>query len=139
MRRPKSAATIQVNLRFDADLMRRLETAAKGRATTFSQEIRERLINSFIEVSLADSLTNFKRRARDIVEHSARKEDIETAWQCLQELDAACAGFYTAVENQFSPYVRDPRVRELLRGAPALPAETASEPKSSQQRKGRQP
>jgi hypothetical protein len=137
MRRPKSTATVQVNLRLDSDLVHRLEGAAKGRATTFSQEIRERLIASFTEVSLADILTNFKRRARDTIEHSARKEDIEAAWRCLQEVDAKSAQFYVDIEGKLFPYLQDPKVRELLRGAPALPAETASKP--SQQRKGRRP
>ena len=118
MRRPKSPAIIQVNLRLDADLVRQLETAAKARVTTLSQEVRERLIASFVEPSLSDSLTNFKHGLRDAIEHSSK--DIEKDYGCLREVDAVCAHFYAAVENKLSLQVRYPRVRQVLRGTPAL-------------------
>jgi hypothetical protein len=117
----KLDAVVQVNLRIDERLRRQLEAAAKERHITFSQEVRLRLTEA--EPSLADALTNFKRRARDVIEHSVHissPKEIENAWGRLQKVDAACAGFYTAVENELSLYVRDPAVRQLLRGAPAL-------------------
>jgi hypothetical protein len=123
MRRPKSTAIIQVNLRFDADLVARLETAAKDRATTLAQETRERLIASFAERSLFDLVDDFKRRARHAVEHSARKEDIEKAWNCLRTLDSLSNKFYADAEQTLSVYVHSPEVRTLLRGPEHKPSQ----------------
>src|SRR5262249_42633293 len=124
MRRRKPSkpdAVVQVNLRIDERLRRQLEAAAKEHHVTFSQEVRLRLTAA--EPSLASLLTDFKRRTRDTIEAGARKEDIETAWRCLQKVDAESAKFYTAIEVLLFDYVNDPKVRDLLRGAPALPEE----------------
>jgi hypothetical protein len=121
-------------MRFDADLVRRLETAAKGHATTLSQEVRERLIASFAETSLADFHADWLRRLRDAVEACVPKEKIEEAWGLLRDIEVVFAGTYTASETKLSllRLLRYPRVRELLRGAPTLP-----EHKPSQQERGR--
>ena len=129
MRRRK-ATTMQINVRLDVGIVHELEARAKANRVSFSEEARQRLINSLNPPSLAGALEDFKRRARDIVEHNAPKEKIEDAWRSLQALDAACAVFYTAAENELSAYVRDPSVRQMLRGSPApvLPDETKSKP-----------
>src|SRR5215469_12380159 len=111
MRRRKPSkpdAVVQVNLRIDERLRRELEAAAKEHHVTFSQEVRLRLTQA--EPSLADSIADFKRRARDVIEHGVRNsnpKDIETAWGHRQQVDAACTKFYTAVEIELSRYVRD--------------------------------
>ena len=66
---------------------------------------------------------------RDTIEHEARKyveaaKNIEADWRNLQALDATFAHFYGDVETKLDSYVRNPKIRELLRGAPTLPNET---------------
>jgi hypothetical protein len=134
MRRRKPSklnAIVQVNLRIDEQLRRQLEADAKEHHVTFIQEVRLRLTKG--NQSLASYVADFTRRVRDTVEHSARKEDIETTWGNLRALDAKFAHLYTDVEQVLTPYLRDPKVRELIRGAPILPDET----KPTQQRKGK--
>jgi hypothetical protein len=132
MRRRKSA-TIQINVRLDESLVRDLETLAKANRTSISGEIRQRLIDSLDikpEPSLADFRASWLRRLRDAVETLARKEggNIEEVGGVLNSVDAEFSQFYGGVETKMSPYVRAPTVREVLRGAPALPNETASKP-----------
>src|SRR5262249_32126598 len=130
MRRRKSAAGgIQTNVRLDAEMLRELEACAKANGVTFSAEVRARLIASLATEAkrgLAGDLDLFKRQNRDAVESVVREENknIEDAWRVLREVDALVAGFYAAVETKLSPFVRSPAVRELLRGAPALPGQT---------------
>ena len=50
----KVNAVAQVNLRIDERLRRRLEAAAREHYTTFSQEVRLRLISSFEQKSVDD-------------------------------------------------------------------------------------
>lgn len=117
----KPTEAVQVNLRINEQLRRQLEAAANEHRVTFSQEVRARLVDSFgtkARPSLASSLADFGRGVRDIVEHSARKEDIEPAWRLLRAIEAMSAVFYTGVEEKLLPYVQNPKVRELLRGAP---------------------
>jgi hypothetical protein len=134
MRRPKSTATIQLNFRLDAELVRALETHAKASRVTVSQEVRRRLVGSFdAGPSLADFRADWVRRVRDTLEHGVDKKDIEKAWRCVRDLETESAKFYAAAEELLMLYVSDPRIRELLRGAPALPNETTSKHKPSQQ------
>jgi len=116
MLRRKLGTTVQVNLRITEKLRRELEAAAKQHGVTFSLEVRSRLIGS-LNQSLASYLADFARRAREIIEHSTRKEDIEATWRRLRALDAKSARFYADVEEELLPYLQDPKVRELLRGA----------------------
>lgn len=127
----KPNAVVQVNLRIDEQLRLEIEAAAREHHVTFIQEVRLRLTKA--NQSLASYVADFVRRVRDTVEHSARKEDIETTWGNLRALDAKFAHLYTDVEQVLGPYLQDPKVRELIRGAPALPNET----KPTQQRKGK--
>jgi len=116
MLRRKLGTTVQVNLRITEKLRRELEAAAKEHGVTFSLEVRSRLIGSLTQ-SLASYLADFARRAREIIEHSTRKKDIEATWRRLRALDAKSARFYADVEEELLPYLQDPKVRELLRGA----------------------
>jgi len=129
MRRRKPA-TIQINVRLDAELVRDLEMRAKANRTNLSAEIRTRVIDSLKAESLADFRAAWLRRLRDAVETLARKEggNIEEVGGVLNSVDAEFSQFYGGVETKMSPYVRAPTVREVLRGAPALPNETASKP-----------
>jgi hypothetical protein len=131
MRRRKSAAGIQTNVRLDAEMLRELEACAKASGVTFSAEVRARLVDSLDpkpEPGLAADLERFKRETRDDVETVVREEggNIEDAWRVLRKVDSLVAQFYAAVETELSPYVRHSAVRQLLRGAPALPDETKS-------------
>jgi hypothetical protein len=137
MRRRKSA-TIQINVRLDESLVRDLETLAKANRTTISGEIRQRLIDSLDikpEPSLADFRGSWLRRLRDAVETLARKEggNIEEVGGVLNSVDAEFSQFYGRVETKMSPYVREPEVREVLRGASTLPNETKAKSKATQQ------
>jgi len=120
MRRRKPSkpdAVVQVNLRIDEQLRRQLEAAAKEHRLTFSQEVRLRLTT--INQSLAGFMADFERNTRDAVEHIARSsKDIETTWGRLAELRTKIAHFQTDVEKALLPYLQDPKVRELVRGAP---------------------
>ena len=130
MRRRK-ATTMQVNARLETELVDRLGARAKENRVSLSEEIKTRLINSFKpEPSLADFRASWLRRLRDAVETLARKEggNIEEVGGVLNSVDAEFSQFYGGVETKMSPYVRAPTVREVLRGAPALPNETASKP-----------
>jgi hypothetical protein len=135
MRRRKPTQTAQVNVRLDIGLLHLLETRARENRTTFSEQIRTMLVDGLDpkpEPSLADFRADWLRRLRDTIEHGARKDieaakNIESAWRVLQRLDANFAKFYTEVENELSSYLPDPRVRELLRGAPTLPAKARQE------------
>jgi hypothetical protein len=128
MPRRRRATTVQVNIRLDVTVVDELEAHARLNRNSFSEEARRRLIDSLNPPSLADSLANFKNLVRDVVEQHIRQEDpenIEKGWQRLRALDAACAQFYTAVENELSAYAHSSAVRQLMRGAPqALPGET---------------
>ena len=132
MRRRKPA-TIQINVRLDGAVVDRLAARAKANRVTFSEESRQRLIDSLDPPGLSSVLANLVRNARDLLERGARRGDIEieSAWRSLQALEAKCAKFYADAETELLPYVSDPKIRELLRGAPALPDETKS--KTAQQ------
>lgn len=126
MRRRKPTITMQINVRLDTELVRQLETRAKASRATLSEQIRTRLIDSLDpkpEPSLADFRASWLHRLRNAVEHAA-KENIESAWPVLQLLDAKFSHFCGDAETELQRYVRDPKVRELLRGAPTLPNET---------------
>jgi hypothetical protein len=132
MRRRKPTVTMQINVRLDTELVRQLETRAKANRVTVSEEIRTKLIKP--ESSLSDFRAEWLRKVRDALEHDADPKDIEAVWQCLRDLEVKFAGFYTAAENDLSPYVRSARVRELLRGVPvALPDESKAKSKATQQ------
>jgi hypothetical protein len=135
MRRRKPTTTVQVNFRLDEQLVRQLEAAAKERRVTFSEECRTRL--SKTDPSLADFRADWVRRVRDTLEHGVDKKDIEKAWRCVRDLETESARFYAAAEELLTSYVSDPRIRELLRGAPTLPNETTSKHKPSQQERGK--
>jgi hypothetical protein len=140
MRRRKPTSTTQINVRLDTELVHQLETRAKADGTTFSGLIRTLLIDGldFTEPSLADvkpepSLAEFRaywlRRVRDTIEGEARKtpeaaNKIEDDWRFLQRFDAKFTVFYSDVETELDPYVKIPKIRELLTGAPALPSDT---------------
>jgi hypothetical protein len=139
--RRRPTQTTQIAVRVDTELVRQLETRAKERRISLSEEIRARIVDSFKpEPSLADvkpepSLAEFRtywlRRVRDIIENNARKttekaKKIEDAWRALQQLDAKFTLFYTEAEKELDSYLSDPGVQELLRGAPTLPDETKS-------------
>jgi|SRR6516165_11245945 len=126
MRRRK-ATTMQVNARLETELVDRLGARAKENRVSLSEEIKTRLINSFKpEPSLADFRGDWMSRLRNTLEHIARQEgiDIEAVWRVVQVLEVKWGGLYTDVENELSPHVRYPQIRELLRGAPTLPHET---------------
>ena len=107
---------VQVNLKFGERLRRRVAAAAEANHVAFSREVELRLEASFTQ-SLADFIADFTRRARATIEAGARKEDIETTWSNLRALDATLAHTYTGVEKALAPYLPDPKVRELIRGA----------------------
>jgi hypothetical protein len=138
MRRRK-ATTLQVNVRLDTMVVDELEARARANRVSFSEEARQRLIDSLNpkpELGLAGALDDFKRQMRDAIESGARQneEDIEEAWRVLRRLDALSAKFYGDIENELSPYVRHAQVRTLLRGAPvALPDEAKAKSKATQQ------
>ena len=130
MRRRKPA-TIQINVRLDGAIVHELEMRAKANRISFSEEARQRIVNSLNpkpEPSLADFRASWLQRLRDAIEAWARKEggNIEEAWGVLQAIDAEFATFSGGVETKLSRYVSNPLVRQLLRGAPTLPGETAS-------------
>ena len=128
MRRRKPA-TIQINVRLDAELVRDLEMRAKANRTNLSAEIRTRVIDSLKAESLADFRAAWLRRLRDAIETIARQEggNIEEVWGVLSGVDAGFSMFYGDTETKLSKYVRYTNVRALLRGTPAvlaLPDET---------------
>ena len=116
----KPDAVVQVNLRIDEQLRRQLEADAKAHRVTFSQEVRLRLTKA--NQSLTHSLADFERDVRDVVELSARNsKDIEATWRRLADLRTKIAHFQTGVEEVLLPYLQDPKIRELVRGAPQEP------------------
>jgi hypothetical protein len=127
MRRRK-ATTMQVNIRLDVTVVDQLEARARANRVSFSEEARQRLIDSLDpkpEPSLDEFRSAWLRRLRDTIEHDARKEggnNIEAYWRTLQRLDAKFALFYGDVETELDSHagLRNPRVRALLRGAPTL-------------------
>jgi hypothetical protein len=131
MRRRKPTTTAQINLRLDERLIHELEARAKESRVTFSEIIRKKIMDS--EPSLAGFIDGFKHEARSVLERGAPPEGIEAVWLLLQALDALSAKFYTDVETLLMPHVANPEIRKLLRGAPALPDETTSKHKPSQQ------
>lgn len=129
MRRRKPTQTVPINVRLDTELVRRLERRAKESRATLSEKIRELLEDGLEdELSLTDFRADWLRRLRDTLEHAALEraargdveaaKNIETVWKCLQLLEAEFAQFCTKAEDKLFPYLQDPRVRELLRGAP---------------------
>jgi hypothetical protein len=126
MRRRKPSKpheAVQVNLRLNEGLRLQLERAAEEHHVTFSQEVRARLVDSFdpAEQSLAGFLTRFKRDLRDRIESNPRNaHDIERHWRHVNNVDASIARLYTAVEEALLEDLRDdPKIRELVRGAPS--------------------
>jgi hypothetical protein len=138
MRRRRPIQTAQTNIRLDTALIAELEARARANRTNFSEEIRARLIDSLeakAKPGLARDLDGFKRQMRDAAETFAREEDmnIEDVWDVLRKVDSLTAQFYAAIETELSSFVRSAAVRELLRGAPTSPNETAPKPKATQQ------
>jgi hypothetical protein len=126
MRRRRPIQTAQTNIRLDTALIAQLEAAARTSRTNFSEEVRARLVDSFNpkpERGFAAVGAAWLHLLRSAVEAVAGPEKIEEAWAVLRAIDAEFAKFYGFAEDRLSPYVRDSRVRELLRGAPALPDE----------------
>ena len=126
MRRRKLTETTQINIRLDNWLVHQLETRAKENLTTFSGEIRALLISG---QSLAEFRAYWLRQVRDTIEGEARKtteaaKKIEDDWRFLQSFDAKWTVFCGDVERELDPYVKIPKIRELLTGAPTLPDET---------------
>jgi hypothetical protein len=134
MRRRK-ATTVQINVRLDTMVVDQLEARAKANRVSFSEEARQRLIDSLnpkLEPSLADlraSWLHWLRRLRDALETVARQKggNIEETWPVLSSLDAEFSQLYGSTETKLSKYVGAAEIRELLRG-PALPDETKSKP-----------
>jgi hypothetical protein len=126
MRRRKLTPTVQVNTRLSAELVNRLEKTAREERATLSEKIRELLEGGLApkpELSLDEFRVGWLRRVRDTIEHEARKDpeavkNIEADWRNLQALDVAFAHFYGDMEIKLQSYVKYPKIRELLRGAP---------------------
>jgi hypothetical protein len=136
MRRRRPIQTAQTNIRLDTALIAQLEIRAKANRTNFSEEVRGMLIdglNPKPEPGLGDFRDAWLRGLRRDVEAVVPPEKIEEAWAILRAIESEFAKFYGYVEDKLSPYVRDSRVRELLRGVPALPNETKPKAKSTRQ------
>jgi hypothetical protein len=138
MRRHK-AATMQINVRLDTTVVDQLEAHAKAHRVSFAEEVRQRLFSSLVakrELSLSEFRSDWLRRVRDTIEGEARKtteaaKKIEDDWRFLQSFDAKWTVFCGDVDRELDPYVKIPKIRELLTGAPTLPDETKS--KTAQQ------
>jgi hypothetical protein len=133
MRRRKLTETTQINTRLSTELVRELETRAKENRTTFSEQIRTRLVDSLVpkrDPSLHEFREIWLRQMRATIDDEVRKipEEalkIEAHWRFEQRLEAMFTGFCGEMEKELDWYVRFPKIRELLRGAPtALPSET---------------
>jgi hypothetical protein len=136
MRRRRPIQTAQTNIRLDTALIAQLEAAARTSRTNFSEEVRARLVDSFNPAPVpgfADFRDAWLRRLRRDVEAVVPPEKIEEAWAILRAIESESAKFYGYLEDKLSPYVRDSRIRELLRGVPVLPDETKAKPKATQQ------
>jgi hypothetical protein len=133
MRRRKLTQTTQINVRLPTALVAQLEALAKENHTTFTEQIRTRLVDSLVpkrDPALANEHRDWLRLVRDTIEGWARGDNeeakkIEDHWRFLQRLDAKFTVFYGQVETELDPYVKIPKIRELLTGAPTLlPDET---------------
>jgi hypothetical protein len=137
MRRRKLTETTQINTRLSTELVRQLETLAKEDRTTFSEQIRARLVDSLVpkrDQSLHEFRASWLRQVRDTIEGEVRKDPeqakkSEDHWRFLSHLDAMFTIFCGEIEKELDWYVRIPKIRELLRGAPTLSDETASKHK----------
>ena len=126
MRRHK-VQTQQINVRLDRAIIDQLEARAKTARHSFAEETRQRIIMSFVarpELSLAEFRESWTRRVRETIVDEVRKDNaaavnIEADLRNLQALDAAWAHFYGDMEIKLQSYVKYPKIRELLRGAPA--------------------
>jgi hypothetical protein len=139
MKRRQPRVTVPVNFRLDTELVDQLTTHAKANRVTFSAEAKARLLSSFDtkpEQSLHDFRASWLSQLRDAIEAGVPKQEIEAGWRVLLAIEAEWAKFCGTIEGKLStsegklpPYIRIPRVRELLRGAsPSLPDETKSKP-----------
>jgi hypothetical protein len=138
MVRRKTNSIAQVNLRITPQLQQQLAAAAIAHGNTFSREVRARLVESLVEpelTSLAEFLSDFERRARDIVEHNARgsrlrEPQIEATFRRLAALRTKIVHFQTGIEEVLLHDMHIPELRALVRGGETKPKSKA---KSSQQ------